>query len=199
LLHDIVNQMLEFLTGLGYWGIVLGLVVEVIPSEIVLAYAGYLVHTGKINFFEAVLFGTIGAVLQQLILYWIGRYGGRPLLDRIAKYIHLKQKHIDTAERWFDKYGSGVVFTARFVPVLRQAISIPAGMAKMSHTRFILLTASASVIWAVIFVSLGKTLGENWKDIQHSAGPLMTYFIVAAIGLTAIYFIYKILARRRRA
>jgi membrane protein DedA with SNARE-associated domain len=198
LLSNIVNQILEFLTGMGYWGILLGLTVEVIPSEIVLAYAGYLVFTGKINFVEAVIFGTIGAILQQLILYWIGRYGGRPVLDRIAKYIHLKPKHIETAERWFDKYGSGVVFFARFVPVLRQAISIPAGMAKMSHTRFILLTGAASVIWAVIFVYLGRSLGENWHDIKQKAGPLMTSFIVAALGLAALYFIVKIVARKRK-
>ena len=108
----------------------LGLMLEVIPSEIVLSYAGYLVSTGSITFWGAVAFGTIGGVIAQLFIYWIGRYGGRPVLERYGKYILIQKKHIDYAEAWFNRYGTGVIFTARFIPVVRHAISIPAGIAK---------------------------------------------------------------------
>lgn len=104
----------------------LGLMLEVIPSEIVLSYAGYLVSTGSITFWGAVAFGTIGGVIAQLFIYWIGRYGGRPVLERYGKYILIQKKHIDYAEDWFNRYGTGVIFTARFIPVVRHAISIPA-------------------------------------------------------------------------
>lgn len=93
MLGELIHSVLVFLEGLGYWGIMLGLMLEVIPSEIVLSYAGYLVSTGSITFWGAVAFGTIGGVIAQLFIYWIGRYGGRPVLERYGKYI-LIQKNI---------------------------------------------------------------------------------------------------------
>ena len=128
MLGELIHSVLVFLEGLGYWGIMLGLMLEVIPSEIVLSYAGYLVSTGSITFWGAVAFGTIGGVIAQLFIYWIGRYGGRPVLERYGKYILIQKKHIDYAEDWFNRYGTGVIFTARFIPVVRHAISIPAGI-----------------------------------------------------------------------
>ncbi|WP_138494901.1 DedA family protein [Paenibacillus pinistramenti] len=169
----------------------LGLMVEVIPSEIVLAYAGYLVSQGHINFVGAVIFGTIGALIAQIFLYWIGRYGGRPVLDRYGKYIFMTKKHIDASEAWFLKYGSGMVFFARFVPVARQAISIPAGLAKMKLSKFILLTTLASIPWSILFIYLGKALGENWEDIDKKAEPYAMPLLLAALALLIAYFLIK--------
>lgn len=90
-ISSIINYLFEIIRSLGYFGIMLGLMVEVIPSEIVLAYGGFLVSSGHINFFGAVVFGTIGGVLAQLFIYWIGRYGGRPVLDKYGKYILIKK------------------------------------------------------------------------------------------------------------
>lgn len=140
-----------------------------IPSEIVLGYAGYLVFQDIISFPVAVICGVIGAILQQWLLYAIGRYGGRPFLDRFGKYLHLKSKHIDIAEKWFDKYGPMIVFTGRFVPVMRQVVSIPAGMARMSLWQFTWLTVLASIPWSILFVWLGFTLGEKWETIDQEA------------------------------
>jgi membrane protein DedA with SNARE-associated domain len=194
---EIVHQILEFITGLGYWGILIGLAIEVIPSEIVLAYAGFLVYKGELNILEAVIFGTIGCLLQQIFLYAIGLYGGRPFVDRYGKYLHIKAKHIDMTERWFQKYGAGVVFTSRFIPVIRQAISIPAGIARMNLPKFLIYTGLASIPWAVVFILLGKKLGENWESIDEKAGPYMQPILWGAVGLTAIYFLYKILTRKK--
>jgi membrane protein DedA with SNARE-associated domain len=196
---EMIHHILEFITGLGYWGILLGLAIEVIPSEIVLAYAGYLVYQGEINLVEAVIFGTIGCLLQQIILYAIGKYGGRAFVDKYGKYISIKAKHVDMTERWFKKYGAGVVFTSRFIPVIRQAISIPAGIAKMNMTKFLVFTGLASIPWAILFVSLGKTLGENWENINEIAAPYTKPILWGAIGLTLLYVLFKILTRKRAA
>lgn len=196
-MREIVQTILEFITGLGYWGILIGLAIEVIPSEIVLAYAGYLVYQGEINLIEAVIFGTIGCLLQQILLYGIGMYGGRPFVEKYGKYLHIKPKHIDITERWFHKYGAGVVFTSRFIPVVRQAISIPAGIARMNLAKFLIYTGLASVPWAVLFVSLGKTLGENWESIDEKAGPYTQPILWGALGLTVAYFLYMLLFRKK--
>lgn len=92
-MEEIIAGIFELLSQLGYVGIALGLMVEVIPSEIVLSYGGFLVSTGKIHFIGALLAGIAGGTLAQLFLYWLGAYGGRPVLDKYGKYL-LIQKSI---------------------------------------------------------------------------------------------------------
>jgi membrane protein DedA with SNARE-associated domain len=195
---EIIHSILLFFEGMGYWGVMLGLMIEVIPSEIVLSYAGYLVYKEEISFVGAVIFGTIGGVIAQIFVYWIGRYAGRPFLERYGKYILIHKKHVDVAEEWFNRYGTGVIFTARFIPVVRHAISIPAGMAKMSLLKFTVLTTLAVIPWSILFVYLGRTLGENWESIDELAAPFVKPFIWASVGLTALYFLFQILKKKRK-
>lgn len=197
MLGDLISSILQFLEGLGYWGVMLGLMIEIIPSEIVLSYAGYLVSSGSISFWGAVVFGTIGGVFAQLFIYWVSRYGGRPILEKFGKYIFIHKKHIDIAEAWFNRYGTGMIFGARFIPVVRHAISIPAGLAKMSHAKFITLTTLAVIPWSILFVYLGKSLGDKWEDIDRIAGPYIKYFAAGAICLIGIYFIIKIIMKKK--
>ncbi len=198
-LHEWLNQILQWVESLGYWGIIIGLAIEVIPSEIVLGFAGYLVYKGDISFVVAVICGTIGAILQQWLLYAIGRYGGRPFLDKFGKYLHLKAKHLDMAESWFEKYGPFIVFTGRFVPVMRQAVSIPAGMARMNLWKFTWLTALASVPWSILFVWLGKSLGENWDTIDEKASEYVRPIVLIALALLIGYFLFLYLRKRGKS
>jgi membrane protein DedA with SNARE-associated domain len=198
-LHELLSQILVWIESLGYWGIIIGLAIEVIPSEIVLGYAGYLVFKGDISFFGAVICGTIGAILQQWLLYAIGRYGGRPFLDKFGKFLHLKPKHVDIAERWFAKYGPVIVFTGRFVPVMRQVVSIPAGMARMKLSLFTLLTVLASIPWSILFVWLGKSLGDNWDKINTEAAKYVQPIILVAVALLVVYFLYQYLRKRGKS
>lgn len=174
----------------------LGLMIEVIPSEIVLAYGGFLVSSGHINFVGAVLFGIIGGVIAQLFVYWIGRYGGRPVLEKYGKYIFIHKKHIDYAEAWFTKYGTGVIFTARFIPVVRHAISIPAGISKMNVWRFTLLTTLAIIPWSMLFVYLGYVLGDQWEHVDEKAAPYITPILLIALALLIVYFVIKMVKNR---
>jgi membrane protein DedA with SNARE-associated domain len=188
---DFINNILEFLSQLGYFGIAIGLMIEIIPSEIVLGYGGYMISQGHLNFIGAVIAGTIGGTLAQLFLYWAGYYGGRPFLEKYGKYVLIKKNHIDIAEQWFEKYGAGVIFSARFIPVVRHAISIPAGIAKMSATKFTLYTVAAIIPWTILFLYLGKVLGSNWSHIKEYAQPYVMPAIIGAIVLGAIYFLIK--------
>jgi membrane protein DedA with SNARE-associated domain len=188
---DFINSVLEFLSQLGYFGIALGLMIEIIPSEIVLGYGGYMIAQGHLNFIGAVIAGTIGGTIAQLFLYWAGYYGGRPFLEKYGKFVLIKKSHIDIAEQWFEKYGAGVIFSARFIPVVRHAISIPAGIAKMSPTKFTLYTVAAVLPWSILFLYLGKVLGSNWSHIKEYAQPYVMPIIIAAVVLGAIYFLIK--------
>ncbi|MFB5268431.1 DedA family protein [Paenibacillus enshidis] len=198
IISNIVHQLFEWIRNLGYIGIALGLMVEVIPSEIVLAYGGFLVYSEQVKFIPAVFFGTVGGVLAQLFIYWIGRYGGRPVLEKYGKYILINKKHIDHAEAWFNKYGTGVIFTARFIPVVRHAISIPAGISRMNVWRFIILTTLAVIPWSVLFIYLGMLLGNQWEHIDEKAAPYVTPILLAAVVLLAAYFLIKWIISKNR-
>ncbi|MBT2656042.1 DedA family protein [Bacillus sp. ISL-18] len=190
-MSHLIQTLFDLLSSLRYLGIALGLMVEVIPSEIVLAYGGYLVSIGKISFLGAVVAGSIGGIIAQWFLYWIGRYGGRPFLDKFGKYILIRSSHIDLAQHWFSKYGSGVIFMARFIPVVRHAISIPAGIAKMPFSKFSFYTLIAIIPWSVLFICLGMNLGAKWEQINQAAKPFVTPVIIIALIITLIFLLFK--------
>ena len=190
-MEQIFFQIVDFLAELGYFGIALGLMVEVIPSEIVLAYGGYMISIGKIGFLGAVISGIIGGLFAQLFLYWLGYYGGRPMVLKYGKYILIQEKHIHMAEDWFEKYGVGVVFFARFIPVVRHAISIPAGISKMSIWKFIIYTTIAMIPWSIFFLYLGYKLGTEWKMIHAVAAPYIQPVMLGMVIIFALYITYS--------
>jgi membrane protein DedA with SNARE-associated domain len=189
LVHEFIMAVLDWLSGLGYLGIAIGLMLEVIPSEIVLGYGGYMISKGSIGFAGAVIAGTIGGTIAQLFLYWLGYYGGRPVLEKYGKYILINRHHIDLSEQWFNKFGPGVIFSARFIPVVRHAISIPAGIARMSSIKFTLYTIAAIIPWTIFFLYLGIVLGENWAGIKDAAKPFIVPISILALGAGTVYLL----------
>jgi membrane protein DedA with SNARE-associated domain len=133
-----------------------------------------------------VVAATIGNVLGSLISYAIGAWGGRPLLERYGRYVLIRPHEIDSAERFFAKWGSQTAFFSRFLPVVRTFISFPAGVARMPLGRFIVYSAAGAFIWSVGLVYAGTVLGANWVDIRHSLQPfdtvILAVFVVAVIA-----------------
>lgn len=191
MMSELIMRILNWLSELGYIGILLGLMVEIIPSELVLGYGGYLVGLGRMSFSLAVLAGVVGGTVAQLFLYWAGYYGGRPFLLKYGKYIFIKETHIMMAEEWFQRYGVGVIFSARFIPVVRHAISIPAGIARMSVWKFIIYTVAAVIPWTILFVSLGRLLGENWEQIRDITTPYILPVVGFSFVMIMLYIIWK--------
>lgn len=190
-MSNFIYSLLLFFSSLGYFGIALGLMIEIIPSEIVLAYGGYLISKGVLSYPLAVISGVIGGTIAQLFLYWAGYYGGRPFLERYGKYVLIRKKQIDLSEQWFEKYGAGVIFSARFIPVVRHAISIPAGIAKMPISKFTLYTVAAILPWTILFLYLGEQLGSNWESIKTAGEKYALPLMIAAILLGVIYYLIK--------
>jgi membrane protein DedA with SNARE-associated domain len=194
---SLVIESLQFLMSLGYFGIALGLMVEIIPSELVLAYAGYLVSEGEITFIGALIAGVIGGTLAQSFLYWLGYYGGRTFVLKYGKYILIREKHIQLAESWFQRYGGGVVFLARFIPVVRHAISIPAGLAKMPVTTFTFYTVLAMIPWSFFFVYVGHRLGSNWYQIKGHVTPYIPY-VISVVGVLLLLYLYMHMRKKKK-
>lgn len=189
--------LMEKLGDYGFLGITFGLMIEIIPSEIVLGYGGYLIANGQITFISALIAGILGGTMAQLFLYWLGAYGGRPFFERYGKFFLIRTKHLDAAERWFKQYGTIVIFTARFIPIVRHAISIPAGIAKMSFKQFTLYTAAAMLPWTILFLLIGMQLGQHWQQIGETAVNYLKPIIILALGSLLLYFCYHFFIKRR--
>lgn len=185
---------LEFIASWGYLAIALLMAVEnaciPIPSELILGFAGYLVSIGQIDFAEAVAAGMAGGMAGSVVTHYIGYWGGRPFINKYGKYFFMKQSHIDTAQRWFDKYGIKAVFFSRLLPVVRTFISLPAGFAGVDMKKFILFTFAGSLPWTILIIYIGILLGDNWKKML-AIGHEFSLIISAIIILAVLYLYFR--------
>ena len=168
--------MQHFISHYGYFGLFLITVLSSaclpIPSEVAFGLAGAFCTTAftthpQFSVASVIIIGTIGEVIGAVIAYELGRYAGRAIVDRYGKYLLLSHKELDTAEVWFEKYGTPSVFLGRLVPVVRAVISLPAGLAEMKRGRFLALTTLGSLIWAVLLTELGYHAGKNQHFVKY--------------------------------
>lgn len=181
-------------------------------SEIVLLYAGALAagafpeHTVTLfgveidshawAFVAVSLAGLLGYWLGSLLGFAIGRYGGRPLLERHGRFLHLDEEKLERAHAWFEARGEWAVFITRNIPVVRSFISIPAGVAGMRFSPYATLTLLGSIPWTFAFAAAGYGLGANWEQV-HERFRYADYVLVALIVAAAAYLIARSILRRR--
>lgn len=186
--------IIDTISFLGYWGIVLTMGIESacipLPSEIIMPFSGYLVYTGRFNLIWVSVAGAFGCVVGSVAAYWAGILGGRSFIEKYGKYVLLSHRDLDTAERWFKKYGDWAIFFSRLLPVIRTFISLPAGIARMNFSRFVVYTFLGSLPWCFVLAYIGKVLGENWQTIKtyfRGADVIIVVVIIAGIA----FFIYR--------
>lgn len=197
MVENIINMLIIILDKLGYLGTFLGMMFESacipIPSEIILPFGGYLSFQGHLNLVLVIIFGTLGGTTGSVIAYFIGSLGGRPLVEKYAAKLHLSKGKIEKSDAMFNKYGDKIIFFSRLLPIIRTFISLPAGIAKMNFSKFILYTVIGSAIWSSLLVYLGFIMGENWKII-HS---YYHYADILVVILIIIFIFYKIITRNK--
>ncbi len=198
LLDMVIETVVAHIAALGYWGIGLGMAVESanipLPSEVILPFGGYLVSTGRLDFWGVVLAGTVGGTAGSVVSYALGAWGGRPLVLRYGRYFGVSRAKLDAADRWFGRYGEATVFFTRLMPVIRTFISLPAGISRMHFYRFVVYTFLGSLPWSIALTYLGFQLGENWNSLKPYFHRL-DVVIIAALLLGAAFLWYR--GRRR--
>jgi membrane protein DedA with SNARE-associated domain len=195
----VIAKIIEYLSGfivatisaLGYSGVVLLMAIESacipLPSEIIMPFSGYLVSTGQMNLWGVAVAGAVGCVLGSLIAYWVGMYGGRPLIEKYGRYILLSRHDLDLADRWFAKYGEIIVFVSRLLPAIRTFIAFPAGVARMNLTKFVIYTFAGSLPWCLGLAYAGQKLGEQWnKDDTLKTWFHRFDFVIGIIAVLAV-------------
>ena len=169
----------------GYMGVAFLLLVEnlfpPIPSEVILPFVGFLVSRAELEFAWALVAATCGSLAGAMVLYALGRWGGRLLVLRYGRVLRVKESDLERADDWFDHYGDLVVLGARVVPLARSVVSIPAGMSEMSLLRFALLTTIGSAAWNTLLIGAGWLIGENWERVSRFVGSVSDVVLVVAL------------------
>ncbi|MFM8855512.1 MAG: DedA family protein [Actinomycetota bacterium] len=197
---DFATQLVE---SIGIFGAGLFIAIESVviplPSEIVLLLSGFNVSIGEFSFFSVWVATTIGSLVGAYFLYSIGytvsKEGIEKLVLRFGRFVGIKQSDVDVAFRWFDKYGTFVIFFGRLIPLIRSLVSVPAGLAKMSLARFSLLTAAGSGIWNALWIYIGIQLEDRWREAESWA-KYFDYAIYALVVLMVIIFVTRMIRRR---
>ena len=199
----IIDALANFVTlvisHLGYPGIFLLMALESacipIPSEFIMPFSGFLVATGEMNFWLAVLMGSFGNLAGSWLAWWVGHKGGRPLVEKYGKYILLSHHDLDAADRYFNKYGQNTVLFTRLMPVIRTFISLPAGIAKMDFKKFSIYTFIGVVPFTAALTYAGVKLRENWDGLQpyfHKFDLVIVLFLILGI----IWYIFRHIKRK---
>jgi len=199
------------LDHLNYWTITLLMAIESsvipLPSELVVPPAAYKAAAGELNVYLVVFFSTVGAVMGSIINYVLAMFIGRPIVYRFAnsRFGHMlliDEAAVKKTEAFFDKNGAISIFTGRLIPGVRHLISIPAGLSRMSLTKFILYTTLGAGIWNIILAAIGYYLESVvprdmlMAKVKEYSSHLSTLFII--IGIFVFGFIlYKALKKSK--
>ncbi len=164
-----------------------------VPNEAVMPFAGYLIFDGRFTFVAVILVSIVGAVLGSLTSYAIGYYGAETFVARFGKYVRMTMTDVQKTQAFFSKYGDRTILISRFIPVVRQFASIPAGAGKMHIGKFILYTAVGSALWNCLMLYLGYQFGMNsdvLKEFSKYSG--MAEKVIIGLGIAvAIYIFYR--------
>jgi membrane protein DedA with SNARE-associated domain len=198
MLHQFIDPILQAVKDLiaswGYLGVIVMMAIESanipLPSEAIMPTAGILVQQGKMNIHLAALSGAIGCLLGSIPSYYLGKFGGRPFLQKYGHYILLGEKDMEAADRWVDKFGDWAFFICRMLPVVRTFISFPAGVLKAHFGIFCLFTFIGSLVWCYFLTWVGIKFGENMEAftaIWHKFDVAIVALVAAGLG----WYLYR--------
>lgn len=203
----IVDAISTLIGEYGYPAVFAAAFLEVIfppiPSEVIFPLVGFIAQNrglGLENTIGMATVGALGSTVGAILIFFVSARIGRTAIMRFGKRVRISEQEIEKAERWFERYGSVAVFTARMIPGIREIISIPAGISRMNIAKFVGYTFAGSLLWCIILTLIGYYLGEAWRtfsDQLSSAFTIITLILIAAAAIAVAGFWYS--SRRRRA
>jgi membrane protein DedA with SNARE-associated domain len=204
MLEPLSEWAIEVVETLGYVGVALLVFIEnvfpPIPSEVVLALAGFVASRGDATVPGMIAASTAGSLVGALVLYggaaWFGPMRLRAIVVRYHRWHRITEGDLDRAEAFFDRWSTTAVLVCRCIPLVRSLISVPAGLRRMPLLPFILYTTAGSLVWNSIFVIAGYQLGERWEDILPYA-DYIEYAVLAVIFVIVVFLAWQWYVRGR--
>ena len=171
-------------------------VVGVPGTEPTMLFAGFDVFQGHLTLPGIIVAGVVGDVAGASIAYAIGYFGSRELLERPGSKLHVNAAGLDRAHRWFDRWGTSVIFISRMLPFVRAAFPYAAGVARMAYWRFLVLATLGSIIWIGALGVLGREVGSQWQTWRHHL-EYVDYVGALALVAAIVYVLVRWIRRRR--
>ena len=205
MIQDLAQALERFLTDYGYLAIFVLMFVEEaglplpLPNEVALMYVGYLAYQGKLDANLAGLVATLGAAGGSAVLYTIARRGGRALIHRFGRFIHVTDERLDQAERAVARWGPISIPIARLTPGLRIATTIVAGVLRVSYRVVIVSVVGVSLVWSYFWVHLGRALGDRWEEGAQAFERAGRWGVLGLVVVIAGILLVRWLLQRRKA
>lgn len=199
---SLVSVATHIVNDLGLAGVFVLMVLESacipIPSEATMMLAGFNVSLGHWSLVEITVVGVAGNLVGSWISYAVGYFGRIELLERHGSKLHISERRLHAADRWFARFGAPAVFFSRMLPIIRTFISLPAGAARMPFWRFTLYTVLGCIPWVLLLGFAGQQVGRNWPTWRHHL-EYLDYAVLAAVVIGLVYAAVRWRTRRRRA
>lgn len=189
----LATWIMGVISTMGYGGVVLLMAIESacipLPSEIIMPFAGFLVFKGEMVLGMVAIAGALGCVVGSIPAYYLGMYGGRPLVEKYGKLVLISHKDLKWADHAFEKHGDIIIFIGRLLPAVRTFIAFPAGVARMHMGKFILYTFVGSLIWCYLLAFAGFKMGEHWESLKVYFHEF--HYVIAGAGLIFVIWYLK--------
>lgn len=191
MLDNIVSWLVTIIGSWGYPGIIVLMTLESsffpFPSEVVMIPAGYLAYLGAMNIVLVIAMGITGSVIGALVNYWIAVHLGRRALLKWGHYFFLSTEKFTQVEGYLRRHGEIGTFIGRLIPVVRQYISFPAGLARMPIGRFVFFTSLGAGLWVSILVAIGYMVGDN-EELVRAWSQTALFWVVIGCGLLVLIY-----------
>ena len=192
------DWIIDVIDAAGYTGLAALMFLECvfppIPSEAILPFVGFAVAEGTLSFPGVIIAATAGSLAGNIVLYIAARRGGIALLQRHGHRVGATPERLLLLERWFDRWGSATVLACRAIPLVRSTVSLPAGLARYSFAKFVVLTTLGSAIWNTTLISIGWALDDQWRAVEERMGGV-SYVVLAVLVIGTV--VLALVARRR--
>jgi len=200
-IEQIVAWALGLVAKFGYGGIFLTMALESaaipIPSEVILPFGGFLASGGRLSFWFIILTATCANLVGAAAIYFVGFFGGRPVLERYGKYVLISSENISKIDRWLGRYEAQVAFFSRLLPGVRTFSSLLIGAGKINFKKFVFYTLAGSFLWNLPLTYIGFVTGSHWNFLR----PYFQRFelvILAAILVAIITFVFRQIHKLRK-
>jgi membrane protein DedA with SNARE-associated domain len=176
----------------------LGIIGLPIPDETLMAYAGFLVFQGKLNYLYTIMVAFMGSSCGITIGYVLGKTFGNQLIKRYASKMHVNSDEIQDAENFYNRYGKFALFIGYFVPGVRHLTAIIAGASRMPYRTFALFAYTGGFLWTITLVSIGYFLGEQWRHVYMYSHRYIIPVVLVSIVVLGIAIYWKNIGRKTK-
>jgi membrane protein DedA with SNARE-associated domain len=190
-----LNDVLLWVTQYGYFAIfaamMLGIVGLPIPDETILVFSGYLCSRGDMRLEFTLLAGYLGAISGITVSYLLGRYLGYEALHKYGRWVHLDDAKLQKLHNWYEKYGGWTLVFGYYIAGVRHFSAVVAGTSRLEYPRFAMFAYPAAILWVSVFVTIGRLLGDHWRDALEVAHRHAVRLGIALAVVVALYLLYR--------